>query len=124
MSVRFLPAACAAGLFLFLSACGGSGERDIAALERASRALVPSDAGLAEIYNRSCRSCHTIAATGAPLTGDTEAWRERIGKGLDVMLESVISGSGGMPPFGMCMECDAVQFEDLILFMANVETAE
>ncbi len=120
MKGKVLPALLAACFVLFLGGCSGA-ERDLADLEAASRAMVPADAELAEIYNRSCRSCHTIAATGAPLTGDSEGWEERIARGLDVMLESVISGSGGMPPFGMCMECDAVQFEDLILFMANQE---
>ena len=86
--------------------------------EQNSRALQPADAALAEIYNRSCRNCHTIAATGAPLTGDNVAWAARMELGMETMLNSVINGSGGMPPFGLCMDCDPEQFEALISFMA------
>lgn len=84
-----------------------------------SAALAPADKALADIYNRSCRSCHTIGSTGAPLTGDKAAWDERMAKGMDTLVNSVVSGSGGMPPFGLCMDCDVEQFEALILFMAE-----
>ena len=46
--------------------------------ENNSATLVPADPDLAAIYNRSCRSCHTVAATGSPLTGDRAAWAPRI----------------------------------------------
>ena len=106
--------------FVALAACGGSNQSpDATALEAASRDLQPADKELAEIYNRSCRSCHTIAATGAPLTGDTVAWAERMDKGPDVLLENVVAGFGGMPPFGLCMDCDADEFDALIAFMAK-----
>lgn len=108
-------------LVLLVSACGDTQSGRPGISEAASRALRPADTELASIYDRSCRSCHTVAATGSPLTGDKQAWSPRMEKGLDVMLESVISGSGGMPPFGLCMDCDADQFEALITFMANGE---
>lgn len=114
-------------LVMMLAALGACGERTSSGadgqggLEEASRALVPADTQLAELYNRSCRSCHTVAATGAPLTGDVPAWDTRLEKGADVLLENVINGFGGMPPFGMCMDCDADQFDALIQFMAKGE---
>ena len=105
---------------LLLAACGASEEgTQRVQLEVASRSLVPADKELAEIYNRSCRSCHTVAATGAPLTGDVAAWAERMEKGPEVLLENVIAGFGGMPPFGLCMDCDADEFDALIAFMAK-----
>ena len=72
---------------------------------------------MAAIYNRSCRNCHTIAATGAPLTGDSAAWSIRMEKGLDVLADNVVNGFGGMPPFGLCMDCNLEDFEALIVFM-------
>lgn len=87
--------------------------------ERASAQLKPADETLAAIYNRSCRSCHTIAATGAPLTGDTQAWAVRLEKGMPTLVDNVVNGFGGMPPFGLCMDCDAAQFEALVTFMAS-----
>ena len=102
-----------------LSACDGPSPSKSREAEVASRQLVPEDPEIAAIYGRSCSSCHTVAATGAPLTGDAAAWAPRMDKGMDVMLDSVINGFGGMPPFGLCMDCDAQQFEALIQFMAT-----
>ena len=87
--------------------------------EASARALRPARPELAEVYDRSCRSCHTIAGTGAPLTGDTQAWATRLEVGMDTMVQSVVNGSGGMPPLGLCMDCDRDQFEALIRFMAS-----
>jgi cytochrome c5 len=106
-------------LACLVAACGGSEQADTAALELAARTLVPANSELAEIYNRSCRSCHTVAATGSPLTGDTAAWAPRMEKGMNTLVDNVINGFGGMPPFGLCMDCEPAQFEELILFMAE-----
>lgn len=108
---------------LVLSGCGRPASTGSSELEAASRQRVPQDPEIAAIYARSCASCHTVAATRAPLTGDTAAWTPRMGKGMDAMFNSVINGFGGMPPFGLCMDCDQRQFEALIQFMANPEAA-
>jgi cytochrome c5 len=102
-----------------ISGCGKPSSYSSPEIEAASRQLVPQDAEIAAIYGRSCSSCHTVAATGAPLTGDASAWAPRMDKGMDVMVDSVINGFGGMPPFGLCMDCDAQQFEALIQFMST-----
>ena len=106
-----------------LPGCGKPTSIGSPELEAASRQLVPQDSDIAAIYNRSCRSCHTVAATSAPLTGDAIAWAPRMDKGMDVLVSSVINGFAGMPPFGMCMDCDAQQFEALIQFMAAPEVS-
>jgi cytochrome c5 len=108
-------------LTMILLSTGCADERSSAAraTEALSRELRPADADLAALYIRSCRSCHTVAATGSPLTGDAAAWAERMDKGMNVLLDNVINGYGGMPPFGLCMDCDAAQFEALIRFMAE-----
>ena len=103
-----------------LAACGDE-QGSAGGNEASSRQWAPEDAALAEVYNRSCRSCHTIAATGAPLTGDNAAWAPRMNKGINVLVDNVVSGYGGMPPFGLCMDCDADQLEALTLFMADPE---
>lgn len=104
---------------LLVSACSDQNGSNARAAEVLSRELRPLDNELAEIYGRSCRSCHTVAATGSPLTGDASAWAVRMDKGMNVLLDNVINGYGGMPPFGLCMDCDAAQFEALIRFMAT-----
>jgi len=108
---------CISLLAVFLSACG-SGPTSEERLATA-KALNPHDPSLNEIYQRSCKSCHTLEATGAPLTGDEAAWAERYEKGETVLVDNVINGFGGMPPFGMCMECSPEQFQALIAFMAQ-----
>lgn len=107
-----------AALLASLAACGDPVSRAAPELEAESRQLAPPEPAIAEIYQRSCRSCHTVAATGAPLTGDAAAWAPRMEKGMDVLLDGVINGFGGMPPLGLCMDCSAAQFEALIRFMA------
>ncbi len=102
-----------------LAACNDDGASGQASAEISSRNLAPADEQLAAIYNRSCRSCHTVAATGSPLTGDTAAWEARMEKGMSTLVDNVVNGFGGMPPFGLCMDCDAEQFEALIHFMAT-----
>lgn len=113
-----LKPALAALLLAILSACG-EGPGGAPPAEAASRTLQPADPELARVYQRSCASCHTVAATGAPLTGDVAAWAPRLEKGMDTLVDNVVNGFGGMPPFGLCMDCDAAQFESLTRFMAT-----
>lgn len=108
-------------LSLVLVACGDPSPDASPQLESASLQRVPADAELAAIYQRSCRSCHTVVATGSPLTGDTAAWAPRLDKGMNVLVDNVVNGFGGMPPLGLCMDCSVEQFEALILFMANAQ---
>ena len=113
-------------LFLFflmvvLSGCGKTAPVATPISEADSQHLKPKVPDIAALYERSCRSCHTVAATGAPLTGDKAAWAPRMDKGMDVLLGSVVNGFGGMPPFGLCMDCSTEQFEALIQFMASGE---
>ena len=103
-------------LFL-LAACDLAPDKTV--LEVNAKAATPADEQLAAIYQRSCYACHTVAATKAPLVGDVDAWQPRLDKGMDTLLDSVINGFGGMPPFGMCMDCEAEDFEKLIEFMAK-----
>lgn len=122
MKSNFLSSAIgAAGLSLLLVACGGDDANapDEAALAAQAQTLKPADASLASVYDRSCKTCHAVVGTGAPLTGDVAGWQPRMDQGMDVMVDHAITGFGGMPPFGFCMDCDAEQFEALIQFMAT-----
>ncbi|AUG41837.1 cytochrome C [Pseudomonas chlororaphis] len=79
---------------------------------------LPDDSVLARIYDSSCKLCHTNPASGAPLTGDVQAWRPRIAQGADTLLDHSINGYNGMPPMGLCMQCSEAQFLALIRFMS------
>lgn len=114
--VPLMAAGCTA--LMLLHGCG-EGPAAPPASQAHSRSLQPQDKAIAAIYQRSCASCHTVAATGAPLTGDLPAWAPRMGKGMNTLVDNVVAGFGGMPPFGLCMDCDVAQFEALINFMAT-----
>ena len=117
IAIGLLLAACV------LSGCAKEQSSAEATAQADSQQLQPQDTALAAIYDRSCRSCHTIAATGAPLTGDSQGWATRMDKGMDTLVDNVVNGFGGMPPFGMCMDCGVEEFEALIHFMARTDAA-
>ncbi len=105
-------------LLIFLSlltACSGESEP----MSQLSGPTTPADAHVAELYNRSCRSCHAQGAGWAPKTGDRQAWAPRLQQGTAVLLEHTIDGFNGMPPMGMCFDCNEEDFTALISFMSG-----
>lgn len=56
------------------------------------------------VYDQACMACHAQGVAGAPKQGDTEAWADRIAKGMDTLYENSINGfqgdAGMMPPKG------------------------
>ncbi len=47
------------------------------------------------IFGNLCQTCHTNAATGAPLITDKAAWAPRVAQGLDTLLKHAIEGYQG-----------------------------
>jgi len=86
-----------------------------------SAALRPADTRIAGLYEQSCKSCHTVADTGAPLTGDRTQWDARWRKGEDELLNNTIRGFNGMPAGGQCFSCAPDDYNALIRFMAGRE---
>ena len=86
-----------------------------------SAALKPADVRLAGLYEQSCKSCHTVADTGAPLTGDRTQWDVRWKKGEAALLASAVNGLNGMPAGGQCFSCTPDDNKALIAFMAGRE---
>ena len=76
----------------------------------------------ATVYARSCTFCHQAGVSMAPKTHDTVAWETRKAKGMAVLIASVKSGLGAMPPRGMCNDCSDENYEALIEFMASPKT--
>ncbi len=113
-----LPALLALGLVL--AACTApKPPPDRAALVAQAEARQPQDPRLADLYQHACRACHVIATSGAPLTGDRDAWRDRRRKGLPKLVDAAITGLNGMPAGGQCVRCTVSDYESLILFMAG-----
>ena len=72
-----------------------------------------------ETYNRTCRICHANGVGGAPKTGDVDAWRPRLEKGMESLIRASNKGLNGMPPKGMCYECSDQDYEALISYMST-----
>ena len=107
-----------AGFMFLAAACGQPAPTPRQVLARAGT-LLPSDARLAGLYTQSCQACHARADAGAPLAGDVTAWKPRLAKGKAALLQSVVSGVGGMPAGGQCFSCTAADYEALIAFMST-----
>lgn len=101
-----------------LTGCGQAvPETAITAAESAK--LIPADPRIAKLYAQSCKSCHTVADSGAPLTGDKAAWSVRLQKGEDALAQSTLQGLNGMPPGGQCFACTPDDLRALTRFMAG-----
>ncbi|MBX9642855.1 MAG: c-type cytochrome [Novosphingobium sp.] len=86
-----------------------------------SAKLTPKDPRLAQLYAGSCKACHTVGDSQAPLTGDRTQWDPRWARGEDTLLTNSQVGFGGMPAGGQCFECSAEDLKALITFMAGRE---
>lgn len=104
-------------LGLLLAACQAEAPPPLTPEE--SAALRPAEARIAGLYEQSCKSCHTVADTGAPLTGDRGKWDPRWAKGEAELLNNTIRGVGGMPAGGQCFGCSPDDYRALIRFMAG-----
>lgn len=106
-----------------LSACSDKTPPAVAATPTAvaPEALSPTDPRLADLYERSCKACHTQSGGVTPLTGDVQAWQLRLAKGLPALLGSVRQGFNGMPADGLCAECTDADLQQLIAFMSQTE---
>jgi cytochrome c5 len=70
-------------------------------------------------YKQACAACHAMAVAGAPKAFDKAAWEPRMTKGMDTLVASVTNGLNAMPPRGLCMDCTAEQYQQLINYMAT-----
>lgn len=108
-------------VMLGLTACSSGEAPPVALTAEQSAALSPRDARLAKLYAGSCKGCHTIKDSQAPLTGDRTLWDPRWAQGEAALLTSAIQGKKGMPAGGQCFECSPDDLKALITFMAGRE---
>jgi len=83
--------------------------------------VTPADPKLAKLYAQTCKPCHAVPGSGAPLAGDRAAWAPRAAQGMRALLDHTIAGYKGMPPLGACMDCTEKEFDALIRFMAGLD---
>ncbi|XOV84691.1 MAG: c-type cytochrome [bacterium] len=122
--MRFARWLLIAGLGSLTMACGqadtppASPGETVAAVDQAN-AAPPAHPG-EKTYQNYCFSCHTPGLSGAPKTGDVEAWAPRIAKGADLLLATTIEGiPPAMPPRGMCFDCSDEDLAAAIDYMVQ-----
>lgn len=109
-------------VILSLTACGEPAPKPLTAEQ--SAALSPKDPRLAQLYNGSCKACHTVKDSLAPLAGDRTMWDPRWAQGEAGLLAATIQGKKGMPAGGQCFTCTPDDLKALIRFMAGREEAK
>jgi len=89
-------------LTLLFAACSQKEENRRATNSNHSEQTAPATGSKKgkEIYERVCFSCHGTGVAGAPKLGDQAAWKDRIAKGTDALVQSAMNGKGNMPPKG------------------------
>lgn len=106
-----------------VAACSDGREPPRALSEAESAALAPADPHLAELYETSCKACHTVRDSLAPLTGDRTQWDARWAQGEETLLRVALAGKNGMPAGGQCFSCSPDDLRALTRFMAGREGA-
>ncbi|MCL1068964.1 c-type cytochrome [Shewanella olleyana] len=71
------------------------------------------------VYNKACQVCHSMGVAGAPKAHDAAAWEPRLATGMDVLIGTVKTGKGAMPPGGMCTDCTDEDYQKAIEFMSK-----
>ena len=72
-----------------------------------------------KIYQTFCTSCHATGIAGAPLVGNPAAWQPLRARGLSLLLKTVVTGKGAMPPKGLCMDCSESELRATVQYMLN-----
>lgn len=70
-----------------------------------------------EVAETVCAPCHQTGKSGAPKTGDREAWVPRLKRGVDTLALAAIRGHGGMPARGGHAELTDAEVKEAILYM-------
>lgn len=72
----------------------------------------------AQVYARSCATCHARTTQGAPLPDDDVEWRMRARKGMSVLMEHVTNGYKElMPERGGCPNCSDAELKSAVLYI-------
>lgn len=73
------------------------------------------------VYKKTCMSCHATGAANAPKLGDKAAWKPRIDKGMDALMQSALNGVPGtaMMKRGTCLSCSDDDLRAAIEYMVG-----
>ena len=73
------------------------------------------------VYKKTCMACHASGAAGAPKLGDKQAWKPRIEKGMDALMQSALNGVPGtsMMKRGTCLSCSDKDLRAAVEYMVE-----
>lgn len=109
-------------LLLCLAACDrGVDSKPVAQAGFTPSASAAAAPAIQKIYDSTCKTCHSVPASGAPQRGDAQAWAPRVAQGRDIVLNHIINGYQKMPPMGMCMQCSEDEFAALTEYMSGTQ---
>ena len=84
---------------------------------------ITADSSGEEVYEQTCAGCHSGGLkgwlTGAPETGDKEAWKPLVAKGVDELTALSIKGFEKMPANGGCNQCSESQIRSAVEIMIS-----
>jgi cytochrome c5 len=76
-----------------------------------------------QVYGQTCFACHGMGVAGAPKLGDAAAWKPRIGKGMETLVNHAIHGFQGsqgiMPPKGGNPSFSDQQIASAVAYMVS-----
>lgn len=111
-----------AGISFMLSEAGIDMEAPVGAVvdpmadaEKESDPLVRGEA----IYASACIACHDTGVAGAPKVSDAAAWEAREAKGIDALVETVMTGKGAMPPKGGRPDLNMIDVKHAVLYVLH-----
>ena len=58
-----------------------------------------------DVYDSFCFACHATGVSDAPIFGDSDAWAQRLEKGMDELWQTTLVGLNLMPAMGSCVNC-------------------
>jgi len=72
-----------------------------------------------QVYAERCHTCHAEGKEGAPKFGDMAAWKPRLAKGVDPLVNSAIKGHKGMPARGGLANLSDVEIRSAVEYMVG-----
>lgn len=72
-----------------------------------------------DVYAAACQSCHASGVAGAPVFGETDAWSDRVDKGMETLVDHAINGFNAMPAKGGCSSCSDEEIQVAVEYMMD-----
>jgi cytochrome c5 len=72
-----------------------------------------------QIYEQACTACHATGLLAAPKFCDVQAWKPRIAKGMDVLLQHTIQSYNSMPAKGGVESLTIAECGNAVAYMVD-----